>query len=303
MRRAAVVTTISEATRDDLRQWLSPALWNKVRVVPNCVGAEFTPTPKEWNANSPVFLQVGTGWNKNLVNVARSLIGACRRIGHRRLKVLGVNLRRRPMRRSSLAGFHEPGWATEIHMGALLWRCQQGGDVEPLAGVAPIHMTLRVRQSCQFSLEGNAVIAAHAIMQGKRRPCMRQGMCHRLQGRDANATCQQQRVLCVGGQCKVIARGADLDHLPHAGVAREGARTTTPRLIAQDANHIAMCFLRVVAQAVLANQPIANVHIDVRPSAERGQRLALRVDQFKGIDVCGFPSNLFDLKLQGGRVH
>ena len=79
VRRAAVVTTISEATRGDLRQWLSPALWNKVRVVPNCVGAEFTPTPKDWNANSPVFLQVGTGWNKNLPRVAEALRGlSCR---------------------------------------------------------------------------------------------------------------------------------------------------------------------------------------------------------------------------------
>jgi len=52
----------------------------------------------------------------------------------------------------------------------------------------------------------------------------------------------------------------------------------------------------------LTNQAIANVYIDVRPSTERWQRLALRVHQFKRVDVCGFPSNLFDLKVQCGRV-
>jgi glycosyltransferase involved in cell wall biosynthesis len=79
VRRAAVVTTISEATRDDLRQWLPPELWQKVRVIPNCVRSEFVSTPKEWNAVSPVFLQVGTGWNKNLARVGEALDGlACR---------------------------------------------------------------------------------------------------------------------------------------------------------------------------------------------------------------------------------
>ena len=79
VRRAAVVTTISEATRADLRQWLPPKLWQKVRVIPNCVRSEFVATPKEWNAGSPVFLQVGTGWNKNLPRVAEALRGlACR---------------------------------------------------------------------------------------------------------------------------------------------------------------------------------------------------------------------------------
>jgi glycosyltransferase involved in cell wall biosynthesis len=75
VQRAAVVTTISEATRGDLQQWLPPALWGKLRVVPNCVRTEFVPTPKAWDAASPVLLQVGTGWNKNLLRVAEALRG------------------------------------------------------------------------------------------------------------------------------------------------------------------------------------------------------------------------------------
>jgi len=79
VRHAAVVTTISKTTRDDLCQWISPQLQSKVRVVSNCVRDEFVPTPKEWNTTCPALLQVGTGWNKNLLRVAEALRGlACK---------------------------------------------------------------------------------------------------------------------------------------------------------------------------------------------------------------------------------
>lgn len=79
VRRAGVVTTISEATRDDLQRWLPRELWGKVRVVPNCVRAEFREAPKPWEVGSPVMLQVGTGWNKNLPRVVEALRGlGCR---------------------------------------------------------------------------------------------------------------------------------------------------------------------------------------------------------------------------------
>jgi glycosyltransferase involved in cell wall biosynthesis len=74
MRRAAVVTTISETTKQQLRGWVG-TLADKVVVVPNCVRAEFQPDPKPFNTECPVVLQVGTGWNKNVVGVARALIG------------------------------------------------------------------------------------------------------------------------------------------------------------------------------------------------------------------------------------
>lgn len=74
MRRAAVVTTISETTKEELRRWVGK-LADKVVVIPNCVRGEFQPSPKPFNDTCPVVLQVGTGWNKNLVGVARGLIG------------------------------------------------------------------------------------------------------------------------------------------------------------------------------------------------------------------------------------
>ena len=78
MRRAAVVTTISETTKEELRRWVGN-LADKVVVIPNCVRAEFQPDPKPFNTECPVVLQVGTGWNKNVVGVSRALIGTpCR---------------------------------------------------------------------------------------------------------------------------------------------------------------------------------------------------------------------------------
>lgn len=71
MRRAEVVTAISETTKEELRKWVG-ALADKVVVIPNCVNAEFTPAPKPFG-DSPVVLQVGTGWNKNLERVAEAL--------------------------------------------------------------------------------------------------------------------------------------------------------------------------------------------------------------------------------------
>ncbi|MEO5714666.1 MAG: glycosyltransferase family 1 protein [Luteolibacter sp.] len=72
MRRAAVVTTISETTKNELLKWMGP-LAEKVVVVPNCVGSEFTASPKPWPENEPLCLQVGTGWNKNVERVAEAL--------------------------------------------------------------------------------------------------------------------------------------------------------------------------------------------------------------------------------------
>ncbi len=74
MRRAAVVTTISKTSKEELRRWVG-SLADKVVVIPNCVRAEFRPDFKPFDQEFPVVLQVGTGWNKNVVGVARGLAG------------------------------------------------------------------------------------------------------------------------------------------------------------------------------------------------------------------------------------
>lgn len=73
--RATGVTTISEATLRDLKTWIHSRHWHKLRVIPNCVDPGFQHAPKDWNETSPVFLQVGTGWNKNLEGVIEALKG------------------------------------------------------------------------------------------------------------------------------------------------------------------------------------------------------------------------------------
>jgi glycosyltransferase involved in cell wall biosynthesis len=74
IRRAAIVTTISETAKNELISCVG-ALANKVIVIPNCVGDEFSAEPKDFARDTPVVLQVGTGWNKNVVRVAEALRG------------------------------------------------------------------------------------------------------------------------------------------------------------------------------------------------------------------------------------
>ena len=78
MRRAAVITTISQASKDELRKWVGP-LADKVEVVPDCVFGDFVYDPKPFNEQCPVVLQVGTKWNKNVERVLEAVAGTgCR---------------------------------------------------------------------------------------------------------------------------------------------------------------------------------------------------------------------------------
>lgn len=104
MRRARVVTTISETMRAELAKWTGRVAEN-IRVIPDCVRGEFIPKPKEFHAEAPVVLQVGTGWNKNVERVADALRGtACR------LDIIGklTDVQRRNLDRSGTS-FRELG--------------------------------------------------------------------------------------------------------------------------------------------------------------------------------------------------
>lgn len=72
--RSRIVAVISDSTKRELLRHLHcPA--EKIRVVPACVGDEFTAEAKEFNGIRPRVLQVGTGANKNLLRVAQALRG------------------------------------------------------------------------------------------------------------------------------------------------------------------------------------------------------------------------------------
>lgn len=72
MRRAAVVTTISEASKQELRRWVG-GLAEKVVVIPDCLCGDFRNESRPFNERAPVVLQIGTKPNKNLERVAEAL--------------------------------------------------------------------------------------------------------------------------------------------------------------------------------------------------------------------------------------
>ena len=74
MRRARLVTVISESTRRELLRHVQcdPA---KIRVVHDCAGGDFVPFPKAFNAEEPNILHLGTAANKNLERLIQSLAG------------------------------------------------------------------------------------------------------------------------------------------------------------------------------------------------------------------------------------
>jgi glycosyltransferase involved in cell wall biosynthesis len=83
IRRAAVVTVISEETkRQLLRHVRTPE--HRIEVVPNAVGRIFKPCPRPFRAECPQILQIGTRSNKNVSRLVQALQGLdCR------LKIIG----------------------------------------------------------------------------------------------------------------------------------------------------------------------------------------------------------------------
>ena len=73
MRRARLVTVVSESTRRELLRYV-PCDPAKIRVVPDCVGKDFVPSPKPFNVGEPEILHLGTAANKNLERLARALV-------------------------------------------------------------------------------------------------------------------------------------------------------------------------------------------------------------------------------------
>jgi glycosyltransferase involved in cell wall biosynthesis len=118
MKRAAVVTAISQTTKDELRRWVGD-LANKVEIIPNCVRSEFKPTPKKFPKDAPVALQVGTGWNKNVERVVESLSGTgCR------LEIIGIlNDEQRANLKASEVVFTELGQISHDAVAEAYRRC------------------------------------------------------------------------------------------------------------------------------------------------------------------------------------
>ena len=81
--KSRYITTISESTRQDVIRYTNcdPS---KVIVIPVAISKEFKPSPKVFNKECPVLLQVGTASNKNLQRLISALAGI-----HCRLIIIG----------------------------------------------------------------------------------------------------------------------------------------------------------------------------------------------------------------------
>jgi glycosyltransferase involved in cell wall biosynthesis len=99
VRRTAVLTTVSQATKDEIvkETGIDPS---RVTVIENPMLDGFEPgRPKTFNADCPVILHIGTAANKNLVNLVKAVVDIeckLRIVGqldadiHRRLRQSGI---------------------------------------------------------------------------------------------------------------------------------------------------------------------------------------------------------------------
>jgi glycosyltransferase involved in cell wall biosynthesis len=78
MRKAGLVTVISQKTKNDLLQKIGYGK-KKIRVVSNFVNNAFTYSPKKFNKENPELLFIGSTENKNLDRILDAIIGlSCR---------------------------------------------------------------------------------------------------------------------------------------------------------------------------------------------------------------------------------
>jgi glycosyltransferase involved in cell wall biosynthesis len=79
VKRSAVVTTVSEATKKELMKYVivNP---QKIKVVNVPVSPVFLHVPKVFNKSEPTILQVGTKENKNLLRLIGAIKGICCRL-------------------------------------------------------------------------------------------------------------------------------------------------------------------------------------------------------------------------------
>jgi glycosyltransferase involved in cell wall biosynthesis len=75
VRRAAIVTAISEATRQQILRLVPDCPPEKVVVVPVAISTRFEPSPRPFDISCPRILQIGTKPNKNVPRLIEALQG------------------------------------------------------------------------------------------------------------------------------------------------------------------------------------------------------------------------------------
>ncbi len=74
VKKARYITTVSENTKQDILKYTRCEA-GKIKVIPVAVDAMYQPSPKPFNTEKPLILQVGTGENKNLPRLIEAIAG------------------------------------------------------------------------------------------------------------------------------------------------------------------------------------------------------------------------------------
>ncbi|MCP9787690.1 glycosyltransferase [Cyanobium sp. Maggiore-St4-Cus] len=75
LKRAAALTVISQAVKDDLLTWVPDLEPSRIHVVPVSISPSFHPSSKTFNREKPRILQIGTKPNKNIPRLVQALRG------------------------------------------------------------------------------------------------------------------------------------------------------------------------------------------------------------------------------------
>lgn len=75
VKRSEIVTTISQATKDELLKYVGISNEPKIKVVYVPISPAFVPHPKRFNKQLPTILQIGTKPNKNVIRLVQALNG------------------------------------------------------------------------------------------------------------------------------------------------------------------------------------------------------------------------------------
>lgn len=72
VKRSAVVTVISQSTKNELLKWVNYDP-QKVVVIPNIISDKFIPSNRKFNQVKPILLQIGTAKNKNIPRLIEAI--------------------------------------------------------------------------------------------------------------------------------------------------------------------------------------------------------------------------------------
>ncbi len=84
VRRSAVVTAVSQATKSDLLRLVGDRYAHRIQVIYNPIRNDFAPSPKAFDKSCPGILHIGTKSNKNLSRLIKSIAGI-----HCHLEIIG----------------------------------------------------------------------------------------------------------------------------------------------------------------------------------------------------------------------